>query len=447
MPKYIPFTRIPDPFYLNYDLSKEEWNRIDLYLGDKKPRSFVLQIASLVKAALKGRYIVFKNTFIKANSKAVFFVNTINQIACLKPLYAGIGNKIIISDGTYYSKNVPDIALVSLYSLLFLPYLLLYLLFSTGYKRKSLLAFFAVYVRSYGYYHYFIELFKKYRDDIELAVVSNDHSSYNRAFTFAATRVGIDTLYVQHASVSLQFPPLDFKYAFLNGMDELEKYNAIGSSSAECFLTGMMQFDKYVNRKKIFSGKIGICISRWYNFDKIVELIGFIAKAGISSIVVRAHASLSADKLQIINDRYDVEISTQDSENAFDFLKRVDLIISCVSTIILQAAMMKTYPVYYEFAPERDDYIDYYGYLKNGVVNKRYTNPQEVVEFLKSFHDLEYYKNTKHYCSVINTKYEGRSTELARDVYERIINNSGVDSKVWKPIKGLNNLTAYELIE
>ena len=60
----------------------------------------------------------------------------------------------------------------------------------------------------------------------------------------------IETLYIQHASVTSRFPALKFNYAFLDGFDTLNKYITAGPSETKVFLTGTCKFDNVLVSKQ-----------------------------------------------------------------------------------------------------------------------------------------------------------------------------------------------------
>ena len=74
----------------------------------------------------------------------------------------------------------------------------------------------------YVYLAYFYDLLKGMRP--EFVVTANDHNVPNRCILAVAHRLGIKTVYMQHASVSDLFPALRVNYAFLDGQAALDIY-------------------------------------------------------------------------------------------------------------------------------------------------------------------------------------------------------------------------------
>ena len=74
---------------------------------------------------------------------------------------------------------------------------------------------------SYGKFLLAREILKKYNPKI--LFLSNDHSPFNRCLLHHSKSMGIKTIYMQHASVSDKFPPLEFDYSLLDGQESFEK--------------------------------------------------------------------------------------------------------------------------------------------------------------------------------------------------------------------------------
>ena len=114
---------------------------------------------------------------------------------------------------------------------------------------------------AYSYVPYFINILSKTKP--KLVIVSNDHSLNCRSLRLAAQILGIRTLYIQHASISNIFPPLEFDYALLDGLVSYKKYvscyeknknnNRVKKNAIKCkvLLTGQKKYIyKYQNKFK-----------------------------------------------------------------------------------------------------------------------------------------------------------------------------------------------------
>ena len=77
-----------------------------------------------------------------------------------------------------------------------------------------------------GYYEVYRRALRHYRP--RAVVFSNDHNDDTRSLLLACRAEGVPTAYVQHASVSANFPPLGFDLSLLEGQDALDKYRLCG---------------------------------------------------------------------------------------------------------------------------------------------------------------------------------------------------------------------------
>src|SRR5690606_33507240 len=76
-----------------------------------------------------------------------------------------------------------------------------------------------------GYYYVALFLIKLTKP--ERLWLSNDHTYVNVAFLYASKKLRVKSFYLQHASVSDMFPPLNFDLAFLDGKIALNIYSKI----------------------------------------------------------------------------------------------------------------------------------------------------------------------------------------------------------------------------
>ena len=129
-------------------------------------------------------------------------------------------------------------------------------------------------------------------------------------------------------------------------------------------------------------------------------------------------------------------------ESAFELLNRVDAIIAGDSNILLEAALMNVFPIFYDFAQTQ---LDWYGFQRNGLV-KYCSEPQEVCRRLKQLSEnrSSVRMKAKTYCATLGTPYEGRSSALASAIIEDFVSNGNVDKSRWRRIPDAK-LEAYTL--
>ncbi|WP_353646341.1 hypothetical protein [Mesorhizobium sp. WSM2239] len=67
-------------------------------------------------------------------------------------------------------------------------------------------------------------------------VLANDHSPVRVALSMIMKGLGVPRIYLQHAEVTMNFPPLDFEYSVLRNQKSRDTYEAIGSVAGRVFV-------------------------------------------------------------------------------------------------------------------------------------------------------------------------------------------------------------------
>jgi hypothetical protein len=263
--------------------------------------------------------------------------------------------------------------------------------------------------------------------------------------------LGIPTLYIQHASVTNEFPPLTFKYALLDGKDALYKYIEAGvdsSVSTRIFLIGMTKADNYISsintNETVCS--IGVCTNSLDAIAKVDELCDRIRLSFPDiTLVLRPHPG-DMGRLAIwydISVKHQMLFSDPSEEHVFSFLSKVDMVIAGDSGVLLEAVLVNVYPLYYSFVQK---YNDNYGFVRNGLV--QYASfPEQACDVITSTTKYKPYvrDRAKHYCATVGTSYDGISSVVASEIIEGVsVGNYDFMGK-WKPIPGLP-VEVYELI-
>ena len=254
-------------------------------------------------------------------------------------------------------------------------------------------------------------------------ILSNDHNTLNRIALKCARRHNVPTIYLQHASVTAKFPPLDFDYAFLEGRDAARKYDEAGPSRATVLLVGMVKFDayaQYVNQHNTLVS-LGICTNILDPMPEVSALCGELKEQCPQlRLVLRQHPlDPRTVEWQSISSLHGIEFSDSRREEALLFLRGIDGIIAAESSIHLEAAMMNVYPLYYAY---NGQYRDWYGYGRY----KLYDHCASRTEVLEKVRGLMRGKpsvreRAKAYCETINTPYDGKSSLLVKSEVQRIV--------------------------
>ena len=411
-------------YNLFYMYTKEEINQIYkntvvgaaiIGLGLKYLASFFLSLLCIPWS--------LKSLFPRHKNRILFFCATKNNLDALKPI-----SKLLKSDALLITNNY-RLRKDALLLFLLIPYLLsffnipkfvIFYLRASNLERRIFLSFSPQILFSMGYYHFcrfYLRLMMP-----KCIVFSNDHIYHSRMLVSLAENTGIRCFYVQHASVADGFPKLFSSYALLEGQHAREKYLAVGSNENKITLIGMTKLDEFINQvnRNSIVRKIGICTTRSMDFEETCEMISFIKENFASiTLILRTHPNNeSQEKYKAVINSHGLEISNARTDNIFSYLADVDAVISGNSSVLLEAALLDVFPIYYGSSKTRffykHDRYDKFDYVKNKVaypVNNLESLAEILVKLLK--HKPSVRKYTQFYCDTIGTVYEGKSAALA----------------------------------
>ena len=268
-------------------------------------------------------------------------------------------------------------------------------------ERKVFKSRFALIWRTYGGQRLAKEMLLRYNP--HTIIVASDQDPFYRAALKQAKAYGIQTVYVQHAAVTNKFPPLDFTYSFLDGKESLNKYKEAGKVKGNIVLSGGVRFDlaaSYLREKT--ENRIGVAINTIDDQNRVISLCYYLFSKGYK-IIFRPHPTMGIKtwKKWCLNNK--IDFSDPKIENSFQFLSKINLLISNQSSIHLDAAICGVKSTLYNFSSGQQN--DYYGFLSSGLIRES-----------KSFEDIicaikyEYDRTSdivRYYNSSSQTSYFG----------------------------------------
>lgn len=379
-----------------------------------------------------------------AENAVFLFSVTHNQDRSLLPITKNFPDAYYVGLNQYGNHQIP-IFWAYLLAVPFFPLVIIEYFRSDNLQKRAFSYVFDSYWLSYGFYVLLRWLLRKVNPPV--VIVANDHVMLTRTLIQAAAAETVPTIYIQHASVTEHFPALTVNYAFLEGIDSAEKYVACGPSDTKVFLVGIPRFDKYSSMIKTNNNvqTVGICVGMLETEEQTSSLC-YKLNSNLPELdyVLRPHP---ADPRRAMWQAFTEEINWMFSDgkevDTFQFLNQTDVILAGDSNILLEAALMDVFPIYYDFSGEK---MDWYGFYKNGLV-PHFADSEHVIQFLKEM--IENGRSSirfkaRHYCATIDTNYDGRSAELASNLVEDI--SSGlVNLANWEKVVNEANLTVYEL--
>lgn len=403
---------------LNYIVAHEELNPVHIKTG------YSSNLYNLLKSIILIIYcgICAIPSFFNRNyyqkliaNKYVFWGFTGNNYRALAPIQEKIAYSSI-----YKYEDLP-FRRVWTHALLFFPLVLIKYFRSSGYMKKAYSSEFISFASSYGYYIEAKKILKKINP--LMVIVANDHSLHLRVFFRAAQELGIKTTYLQHASVSENFPPLEFDYAFLDGQESLDKYTANNKvCKSEVFFYGSPRFDiiKSMDTNKVSSNiKCGIAINTVDFPDKIAQLIHKLYQnIDNISITIRPHPAMEEVFWEKFANENQCLISNAKVENPFHFIAQNDFCIAGESSFHLDVALTGKTSFFYNFTDK--SMLDYYGYLKNGLI-KELSDVLIQLGYCKNDYDNEErIKLIRYYVANYETPDWGRSAVLISSKLEEL---------------------------
>lgn len=391
-------------------VSKKRRNQIS-------PDNFFTKIYFIYKSLISD----FIKLFIKNNipkNKIWFYTISINNFNALKTIQSEIEESIFVSpysikpNKDYQSFNC-NFRFKIFYDIFFPFHLMIFLLKN---PLKDL-QYFDLFFKTNGLYKESIRILNYHKP--KAIVFANDHEIVPRSILLAAKTLGIKTFYVQHAAVSKYFPPLVFDWALLEGEDSKQKYLENGETNSKIELIGMPKFDDYVSEVNSNTKVKSLGIA--YNAIDNLNIVEKTAKEmrlcyPELKIIIRPHPSDSR-KL----DLKDICKSNPKKENSFEFLSRIDALISADSSIHLEAVLLNVYSLSYNFTS--GPAMDYYGFVKNGLI-EHLDSWDELNDKISKLKEIKpnIQQRALYYNAAIGSKFYGKSSKRASSIIKKAIN-------------------------
>ncbi|GAC1590449.1 MAG: hypothetical protein NVS3B25_08950 [Hymenobacter sp.] len=263
-----------------------------------------------------------------------------------------------------------------------------------------------------GYYEVYRRALRHYRP--RAVVFSNDHNDDTRSLLLACRAEGIPTAYVQHASVSTNFPPLGFDLSLLEGQDALDKYRRCGPVRGAVALVGMPKADAYLTRRNTAPAvrRVGLACNIHDPLPALTAALTYLVETlpGGLTFTLRPHPSDGRD-FEPLRQRFPaLQWSSAREENVFDFLLGQDALVAADTSTHLEATLLNVASIYYRFGtnPLTEDY---YGYAARGLVERARTLP-ELAALLQQYaahKPADLYRRAAYYNATLGTPDEGRS--------------------------------------
>ncbi|SHI85216.1 hypothetical protein SAMN02745146_1699 [Hymenobacter daecheongensis DSM 21074] len=275
--------------------------------------------------------------------------------------------------------------------------------------------FFDLIFNAVGYYEVYRRALRHYRP--RAVVFANDHNDDARALLLACRAEGVPTAYVQHASVSTNFPPLGFGLSLLEGQDALDKYRQCGPVSGRVELIGMPKADAFLAEKNQNPTirRVGLACNVLDATDAIGAVVDHLFQDFPDlTFTFRPHPSDRRDFGFLRQKHPQLRFSDARRQNVFEFLREQDALIAADTSTHLEATLLNLVSLYYRFGTHviADDY---YGYAAHGLVDRAHSLP-ELTALLRRYQPrkpADHYRRAAYYNATLGTPDEGHSQQRA----------------------------------
>lgn len=206
-------------------------------------------------------------------------------------------------------------------------------------------------------------------------LVANDHSALPLGFSEAARYLNIKTIYIQHAYITHDFPPLRFDLALLDGQCALDTYAVQGASQTSVAFRGLEGVERPMKTEALTQGvplTVGLFLNVFYE-EKLKEtLMSLENQPGIQRIVVRPHPAYPVDLSFLECTK--VELSSRE-KTLWEDADACDVVIGGNSSFHLSVLKYGVPTLYYNDI----DYVNYddYSFVKNKICYE-ITSPKDL---------------------------------------------------------------------
>ncbi|MFT7298013.1 MAG: hypothetical protein ACI81S_000484 [Sphingobacteriales bacterium] len=261
--------------------------------------------------------------------------------------------------------------------------------------------------KGWKYPNLFFENYGKLEENIILlkkikprgVVFANDHNVQNRLFLHACKELEIKTFYLQHATVTTNFPPLAFTKSFLFGEKDKLTYESVGPSLGEVELTGPITFQHLFEIKKQGNNEgsiIGISVNLIDDLSEVTKVVREILKKTVLRIIIRQHPRDNRS-LDLKDDRLIIEPASK--FELLDYFSKINFHIAGDSSIHLEASYVGITSFYHKMSGDTAS-GDRFAFVKEGMIN------EYKIDHLTNVNDFSNFVELKHFLFSVGEPWE-----------------------------------------
>ncbi|QKG58908.1 hypothetical protein GKZ68_09080 [Hymenobacter sp. BRD128] len=277
------------------------------------------------------------------------------------------------------------------------------------------LRFFDLIFYAIGYYEVYRLALRHHQP--RAVIFANDHNDDARALLLACRAEGVPTAYVQHASVSTNFPPLGFDLSLLEGQDALDKYRQCGPVRGRVELVGMPKADAFLAQRNTASRvrRVAVACNLLDELPAVADTLAYLLRELPDlAFTLRPHPSDRRDFTALRQALPALQWSNPQQENVFEFLQNHDALVAADTSTHLEATLLNVASLYYRFTPT-PTLADYYGYAAHGLSEWAHSPARlaAALRRLAQHKPLALYRRAAYYNATLGTPDEGHSRALA----------------------------------
>lgn len=212
---------------------------------------------------------------------------------------------------------------------------------------------------------FFIEkILHDIKEKNNLVVIANDHSIYNNFIINWCKFNGLKTMYMQHAPVTEKFPPLRCDFNILFSKSSLDIYSKISKINVHYKLISDIRLIKYLELSKRVENNtrsILICTNQLDYINEVKKYVDYFHNLDYK-ITIRKHPA----------DRRNWSFSNTfaSTDDLYNDLLNNNIVLCNETALILEGIISDKLIYKCKFS----EFFDNYGYLKDNLVLKEYTN-------------------------------------------------------------------------
>lgn len=363
----------------------------------------------------------------------LFFVaSSDNHVHAIRPVLERLGEGAVLGESRFNERLQQRGAL---WALPFVPVLTWRCLRASAQQRSTLAASLHTYWLAYGLFVAAAREFAKAPPS--LVVLGSDHAFLPRVVGAAARFCGVPTAFIPHDGVTRGLPPLEFDYAFLDGVHMARAYRQCGPSTTSVLLAGVPRLDPVIQHRRAPGRRLALCPALRDDATAVLELLEEAVRVlSPDAVSIRPHPREPMRERYVAAARnFGCRFSDARVESAGDFLKWADIVVCGDSNLLAEARVARRWVVFFD---PNNQSGDQYGYIADGLPHACCRNGAELLAFLSNdvTRSVPSDLSINALMATIGTCWEGRSGELVSLTLSDLAAGRSFDATVaWRTLE------------